>query len=96
MSGAGSQRRLALRRGPAIAKSWVFIYLRSICTNGLDGLGFPGGTSGKEPACQCRRHKRHGFDPRVRKIPWRREWQPTSVFFAGESQRGRSLASYSP
>ena len=27
---------------------------------------FPGGAGGKEPACQCRRHKRHGFDPRVR------------------------------
>ena len=25
--------------------------------------GFPGGTSGKEPACQCRRHKRCRFDP---------------------------------
>ena len=23
------------------------------------------------------RHKRYGFDPWVRKIPWRREWQPT-------------------
>ena len=32
-------------------------------------LGFPGGTSGKELACQCRRHRRHGFDPWVRKIP---------------------------
>ena len=32
--------------------------------------GFPGGTSGKEPACQRRRHKRRGFDPWVRKIPW--------------------------
>ena len=42
--------------------------------------GFPGGTSGKEPACQCRRHKRPGFDPWVRKIPWRRAWQPTPVF----------------
>ena len=30
-------------------------------------MGFPGGTSGKEPACQCRRHKRRGFDPWVRK-----------------------------
>ena len=30
---------------------------------------FPGGTSGKEPACQCRRHKRCRFDPWVRKIP---------------------------
>ena len=25
--------------------------------------GFPGGTGGKEPNCQCRRRKRHGFDP---------------------------------
>ena len=32
-------------------------------------LGFPGGTSGKDPICQCRRHKRCGFDPWVRKIP---------------------------
>ena len=32
-------------------------------------LGFPGGTSGKEIACQCRRHRRHGFDPWVEKIP---------------------------
>ena len=29
----------------------------------------PGGASGKEHACQSRRHKRHGFDPWVRKIP---------------------------
>ena len=28
--------------------------------------------SGKEPACQCRRCKRGGFDPWVGKIPWRR------------------------
>ena len=26
---------------------------------------------------QCRRHRRCGFDPWVRKIPWRRKWQPT-------------------
>ena len=34
-------------------------------------MGFPGGASGKEPACQCRRHERRGFDPWVGKIPWR-------------------------
>ena len=34
--------------------------------------GFPGGISGKEPACQCGRHKRRGLHPWVRKIPWRR------------------------
>ena len=26
-----------------------------------------------------------GFDPCVRKIPWRRAWQPTPVFLPGES-----------
>ena len=39
--------------------------------------GFLGGTSGNASACQCRRHKRHGFNPRVGKIPRRRTWQPT-------------------
>ena len=43
--------------------------------------GFPGGASGKEPACQCRRCKRYRLDPCVRKIPWRRTWQPTPIFF---------------
>ena len=31
--------------------------------------GFPGGAMGKEPACQCRRRKRHAFDPWVGKVP---------------------------
>ena len=31
-------------------------------------MGFPGGTSGKEPACQCRRHKRCGIHSWVGKI----------------------------
>ena len=39
-------------------------------------MGFPGGTNGKEPACQCRRHKRCRFHPWVGKIPCRRAWQP--------------------
>ena len=26
-------------------------------------LLIPGGASGNEPTCQCRRHKRHGFHP---------------------------------
>ena len=48
--------------------------------------GFPGGVSGKEPACQCRRCGRRRFDPWVGKIPWGRAWQPTPVSFPGESQ----------
>ena len=56
----------------------------------------PGGTSGKEPACQCRRRKKPGFDPWVGKIPWRRAWQPTPVFLPGESHGQRSLVGCSP
>ena len=52
--------------------------------------------SGKEPACQGRRHKRHGFDPCVSKIPWRRAQQPTPAFLPGESHGQRSLVGYSP
>ena len=39
---------------------------------------------------------RPGFDSWVKKIPWRRKWQPTLVFLAGESHGGRSLVGYSP
>ena len=59
-------------------------------------LGFPGGAIDKEPACQCKRLKRHMFDPWVGKIPWRRAWQPTLVFLPGEFHRQRSLVGYSP
>ena len=38
--------------------------------------GFPGGASGKEPACQHTRHKSCRFDPWVGKIPWRRHGNP--------------------
>ena len=48
-------------------------------------MGFLRGTSGKEPYCQCKRHKRCGFDPWDGKIPRRRSWQPTLVFLPGES-----------
>ena len=36
------------------------------------------------------------FRPWVRKIPWRRAWQPTPVFLPGQSHGQRSLAGYSP
>jgi len=47
----------------------------------------------KEPTFQCRRHR---FNPWVRKIPWRRKWQPTPIFLLGEFHGQRSLADYSP
>ena len=40
--------------------------------------------------------RRHGFDPWVRKIPWRRKWQPTPAFLPGKSHGQRSLVGYSP
>ena len=42
---------------------------------------------------QCRRP---GVSPWVRKIPWRREWQPTPVFLPGGSHGQTSLVGYSP
>ena len=45
----------------------------------------------KKCSCQWRRHKRRGFYPWVRKIPWRRAWQPTPVFSPGKSYGQRSL-----
>ena len=53
--------------------------------------GFPGGTSGKESACQFRRHKRHPSDPWVGKMLCRKAWQTTPVFLPGESHGQRSL-----
>ena len=47
----------------------------------------------QESTCQCRRH---GCDPWAGKIPWRRAWQPISIFSLGESHGQRSLAGYSP
>ena len=50
--------------------------------------------SGKGPICQCRRYK---FNPQVRKIPWRRKWQPAPVLLPGESPwLQRSPVGYSP
>ena len=52
----------------------------------------PGGSEGKEFTCNA---GDPGLiprsDPRVRKIPWRREWLPTPVFMPGESHGQRSL-----
>ena len=62
----------------------------------LDLGTFPGGASVKEPACQCRRRKRHRFDPWVGKICWRRAWQSTPGFLPGESHGQRSMAGHSP
>ena len=46
----------------------------------------------KNPPASGGRYKRHGFNPWVREIPWRRARQPTSVFLPGQSHGERSLA----
>ena len=52
--------------------------------------------SDKESDCQCRRWKRRGFYPLVRKKPWSRKWQPSSVFLLGTFHGERSLAGSCP
>ena len=73
----------ALRSGLGLKEVWKWITL-------ILSLGLPRWVNGKESACQCRRH---GFDPWVWTIPWRRKWQPTPVFLLGNRQR--SLVGYS-
>ena len=51
------------------------------------------GLARKEPARQCRRL---GFNSWIRTIPGRSGWQPTAVFWPGESHRQRSLVGCSP
>ena len=52
------------------------------CPQVANSMGFPGGVSGKEYTCQCRRHKSYGFHPWVGEFPWRRAQQSTSSILA--------------
>ena len=54
--------------------------------------GLPGWLSCERIHLQSRRP---GFDPWLRKIPWRRKWQPTPVLLPGKSHGQRSLVGYS-
>ena len=62
----------------------------------VDIVGLPRWHNGKEFTCQCRRHKRCRFDPRVGKIPWSRKWQPDPVFVSGKFHGQRFLGDYCP
>ena len=53
---------------------------------------FPGDSHSKESAC----NGGDGFDPWVRKIPWRREWLPIPVFLPREFHGQKSLVGYRP
>ena len=86
---------------PSSLAVWGFptlIHASQVGVSGEEGIShpdpcFPGGGGGEEPTCQCRRH---GFDPWVGKIPWRRAWQPTPVFLPGEPHGQKSLVGYGP
>ena len=56
-----------------------------------DLSGLPRWLIGWRICLQCRRRRKCGFDPWVEKIPWRRAWQPTSVFFPGEFHAQRRV-----
>ena len=43
--------------------------------------GFPRGASGKKSACQCRKLRRHGFDPRIGKIPGEENGSPHQDYY---------------
>ena len=56
-------------------------------------LSFPGGSYGKEFACNA---GDPGLIPGSGKIPWRREWQPAPLFLPEKSHGQRSLMGYRP
>ena len=66
-----------------------------LCLTNLRGKiwGFPKFWAQQRIHLNCRRPR---FNPWVGKIAWRREWQPTPVFFPGELHGQKSLAGYSP
>ena len=49
---------------------------------------FPSGAVVKNLPAKCRRHRRHGFNPGVWKIPWRRKWHPLQ-YYCLENSRDR-------
>ena len=55
--------------------------------------GFPGGSAVKKLPANA---GDVGLDPGVRKITWRRKWQPTPVFLPGKSHGQRNLAGDGP
>ena len=97
------------RWNPCSYPYWLY-YFRQLIIKVISGtfkpqflwlyLGFPGGSDSRESACQCRRH---GLDPWVWKISWRRKWLSIPVFFFfcpliflhGEVHGQRSLGDYS-
>ena len=80
----------------SVVASWVpvlFESIKNVPTVGLFWKWLPWWLRWSRICLQC---GRPGFDPWVGKIPWRGEWQPTPVFWPGESHGQRSLVGSSP
>ena len=58
-----------------VVVAWLYIFVK-------EQIGIPRWLRGRE---WCRRFRRHGFHPWVKKIPWRRKRPPTPVFLSGKS-----------
>ena len=59
--------------------------------------GFPGSTSGREPACQCRRHRDTDSVPGSGRFPRGEHGNPLLYSFRSKESHGQgSLAGYSP
>ena len=59
-------------------------------SNGI--ISFPGGSVVKNPPANA---GDAGWIPWVRKVPWRKKWQPIPVFFPAKSHEQRRLGGYS-
>ena len=73
-----------------VAKSWTRL---SDLSDLMVTWGFPGGSDGKQSACDAGRPK---FNPWVRKIAWRRDWLPTSSVLAWRIPGTEESVDYSP
>ena len=91
MEGGEGKKEMDEKRGREKLKGFILRWLLEIGLYNTLLHSFPGGSEVKESACNV-----GDPDPWVRKIRWRRKWQPTPVFLPGESHGQRSLVGYSP
>ena len=73
--------------------SWIYIYTEElICWVTWLTLGFSSDAVVKNLPANAGDSRDVGLIPRVRKIAWRRKWQPAPLFLPGESHGQWSLA----
>ena len=78
---------LILIPGSGSRKDFLGLCCEEAGTNNNSVSGLPRWLSGTETTCQCKRHRRWSW---IRKIPWRRKWQPTPVFLPRKSYGQKS------